>query len=156
MSIPCKKQAPAWKINFPAGAFSFYEYFLWNTKNGNAHLCAGCLALLDLRSALLQKISLRTQRRPRRPCYARDGFSRFSGDHTLRHSKARRYASARFMPASKVVFCYFSLRLASGSRPRVDSRPAVNARDANIPFKKQAPARKMNLHASSFLIRYRP
>ena len=65
------------------------------TGNRNSHFTDGCLSL--------QKISLRTQKRPRRSCCALDGFSRFSRDHALRHSKARRSASARFMPASKVV-----------------------------------------------------
>ena len=94
------------KTSFAAVFVLYHRCADCRTVNRNSHFVVGCLSL--------QKISLRTQKRPRRSCCALDGFSRFYGDHALRHSKARRSASARFMPASKVVFVYLTLRLASG------------------------------------------
>ena len=38
VSSPCKKQATAWKMNFPAGTFSFYSYFFANQQKWDCSL----------------------------------------------------------------------------------------------------------------------
>ena len=53
---PCEKQAPAWQINLPAGAFSFCFGIFCIRKKWDCLLLSGCPALLAHGAAMLALI----------------------------------------------------------------------------------------------------